>query len=345
MNIRILGFLLIVGLLFTACEDDVMNPPIWGDLNDHVFVLNEGNFGSSNGSLTAVSRETGLVWDNIFEMVNNFKLGDVVQSMTFHNGKAYIVVNNSGKIEVANASNLQSEGTISGLPSPRFFLPISDDKAYVTNFTVGDATSLNIIDLKTNEITKTIPTGWGEQMVMSDGKVFVGIMNSYDMMVIDVATDEVLQTLSVNFSPNSLQVDRNGKVWSLSDGGFYGEDVPALRRIDPLTLQTEQVFVFADANAVPQRLAINNDGDKLYYLESGQVWTMDITDAALPDLPFITSDDFSFYGLGIDPTNGNIYTSDAADFQSKGGVIYYRSDGTPIDAFEAGVIPGGFSFN
>ncbi len=345
MNIRLLGFLLIASLLFAACEDDSENPPIWGDLNNHIFVLNEGNFGSSNGSLTAVSRETGLVWNNIFEMVNNFQLGDVVQSMTFHNGKAYIVVNNSEKIEVVDASTFESEGTIEGLPAPRYFLPINNDKAYVTNFTIGNMTTLSIIDLKTNEITKTIPTGWGEQMVMSDGKVFVGIMNSFDMMVIDAATDEVLQTLSVTYSPNSLQVDRNGKVWSLSDGGFYNEDIPALRRIDPITLQTEQVFTFANADAAPQRLAINDSGDKLYYLESGQVWRMDITDNALPDLPFITSDDSSFYGLGIDPANDNIYTSDAADFQSKGGVTYYRLDGTPIDSFEAGVIPGNFSFN
>lgn len=345
MNIRLLGFVLIASLLFAACEDDVMNPPIWGDLDNHVFVLNEGNFGSSNGSLTAISRDDGLVSENIFEMVNGFKLGDVVQSMTVYNNKAYIVVNNSGKIEVANATSLESEGTIDGLAAPRYFLPINSDKAYVTNITFGDATTLDIIDLKTNEVTKTIPTGWGEQMVMSDGKVFVGIMNSYDVMVIDANTDNMLQTLSVTYAPNSLQVDRNGKVWVLSDGGYYGEDVPALRRIDPITLQTEQVFTFADANAAPQKLAINNDGDRLYYLESGQVWRMDIDDAGLPQSPFITSDNYSFYGLGVDPANDYIYTSDAGDFQSKGGVFYYRPDGTPIDSFEGGVIPGGFCFN
>lgn len=344
MNIRLLGFLLIASLLFAACEDDVMNPPIWGDLNNHVFVLNEGNFGSSNGSVMAVSRETGLVWENIFELVNEFKPGDVVQSMTVHNGRAYIVVNNSGKIEVVNASSFEGEATIEGLASPRYFLPINEDKAYVTNLTFGGSTTLDIIDLKTNEVTKTIPTGWGEQMVMSDGKVFVGIMNSYDMMVVDATTDEVVQTLSVTYSPNSLQVDENGKVWVLSDGGYYGEDIAALRRIDPITLQTEQVFTF-DANTAPQKLTINGTGDKLYYLENGQVWRMEIDDATLPDNPFISSDDYSFYSLGVDPANNYIYTTDAGDFQSKGNVLYFRPDGTPIDIFEGGVIPGSFCFN
>jgi len=341
MNIRLLGFLLLVSLLFTACQDDE-NPPIWGDLSNHIFVLNEGGFGSSNGSLTAISRETGDVWNNLFEMVNDFKLGDVVQSMTIHNGKAYIVVNNSGKIEVADANTLESIATIEGLTSPRYFLPINDDKAYVSNLTYGDDTSLDIIDLNTNEITKSIPTAWAEEMVMSDGKVFVGIMNSYDLMVIDATTDEVIQTLSVNYAPGSLEVDKNGKVWVLSEANnYYG--TPALRRIDPVSLLTEEIFMFDDAER-PKELAINNQGDKLFYLESGQVWRIDIDDDALPQTPFITSDEYSFYGLGIDPTNNNIYTTDIADYQSKGSVVYYRLDGVQIDKYEVGIIPGGFCF-
>lgn len=344
MNIKSLGFLLLISLLFAACLDDD-NPPIWGELDNHIFVLNEGGFGSSNGSLTAVSRETGVVWDDIFEQVNGFKLGDVVQSMTVHNGKAYIIVNNSGKIEVADASTLESIGTIDGSPSPRYFLPINDDKAYVTNYIDEGSTTLDIIDLKTNEITKTIPTAWGEQMVMSDGKVFVGVMNSYDLMVIDAATDEVIETISVTYAPNSLQIDKNGKIWVLSDGGYYNYDLPALRRINPITLETEEIFTFASINARPEELAINGAADQLYFLESGKVWTMSINETALPSSPFITSDMSVFYGLGVDPATDYIYTTDAADYQSKGSVFYYRTDGTQIDDFKAGIVPGGFCFN
>jgi len=344
MNIRILGFLLLASLLFSACLDDD-NPPIWGDLGNHIFVLNEGNGGSSNGSLTAVSRETGLVWNNIFESVNNFKLGGVVQSMTVHNDKAYILINNPEKIEVVDATTLESLATIDGSPSPSHFLPINNDKAYVTNFTDGGSTTLDIINLNTNEITKTISTGWGEQMVMVDGKVFVGIMNSYDLMVIDAATDEVLETLSVSYAPNSLQVDKNEKIWVLSDGGNYGEDIPALRRINPTTLETERVFTFSSMNTYPKRLAINAAADQLYFLENGKVWMMNISDTTLPSSPYITSDMYLFYGLGIDPVTNYIYTTDAVDYQSEGSVLYYRPDATPIDVFEAGIIPSNFCFN
>jgi len=263
--------------------------------------------------------------------------------MTMHNDKAYIVVNNSGKIEVADATTLESVGTIEGLPSPRYFLPINNDKAYVTN-SVFDSTmtTLDVIDLNSLQITKSIPTRWGEQMVMADGKVFVGIMNSFDMLVIDPETDTVIKTISVAYAPNSLQVDKNGQVWALSDGG-WNLHAPTLQRINPTTLEVEQTFTF-DISNYPEELAINSTKDKLYYLEAGQVWSLGIEDTALPTESFISEDDFYFYGLGIDPVTDNIYVTDGADFVAKGGVLYYNNDGTAISGFEVGVAPGGFYF-
>ncbi len=345
MRIKVLGIILMFIVFIAACRDDDENPPTWGELNDHIFVLNEGNFGSSNASITAVSRETGSMWNDIFSLVNDFQLGDVVQSMTIHNDKAYIVVNNSGKIEVADATTLESIATIDGLTSPRYFLPINDDKAYVSNFVFAGTTTLDVIDLNTNTVSKTIPTAWGEQMVISNGKVFVGIMNSREVLVIDSSTDTVIDTVAVAFSPNSLQVDKNGQVWVLSDGGFYGEDIPTLQSINPTTLAVEQTFTFTNSDASPTKLAINSAGDQLYFLDIGNVWKFDITAGALPSEPFVSETDITFYGLGIDPKTDRIYAADAGDNISRGNVIFYEADGTPIDGFEVGIIPGGFCFN
>jgi len=52
----------------------------------------------------------------------------------------------------------------------------------------------------------------------------------------------------------------------------------------------------------------------------------------------------NLYGLGVDPTTGNIYVSDAIDYVQKGKVYRYHPDGSLIDSFTAGVIPGGFYF-
>ena len=106
-------------LVLASCQNDSIRPnvPI-GLYENGYFVTNEGNFGTGNGSLSFID-DRGSVSNNIFAQTNSFSLGDVVQSMEIINGKAFIVVNNSSKIEVANiiTSNEFSifKGSIQGL--------------------------------------------------------------------------------------------------------------------------------------------------------------------------------------------------------------------------------------
>ena len=59
----------------------------------------------------------------MFFQTNGTPLGDVVQSITQFNNNAYVVVNNSNKIEVIDITNFSSIATITGFTSPRYFLP------------------------------------------------------------------------------------------------------------------------------------------------------------------------------------------------------------------------------
>ena len=81
-----------------------------------VFIIHEGNFQGGNASLSFLNYFTGIMSNGVFSSANNdVPLGDVGQSMEVHNGKGFIVVNNSGKIEVVDLNGLSSAGTISGL--------------------------------------------------------------------------------------------------------------------------------------------------------------------------------------------------------------------------------------
>ena len=51
-----------------------------------------------------------------------------------------------------------------------------------------------------------------------------------------------------------------------------------------------------------------------------------------------------FYGLGVNPDNGNIWVADAVDYQQKGVFFHYTPDGTLIEQVTAGVIPNGVIF-
>jgi len=63
-----------------------------------VYILNEGNYLFGNASVSYYDADKSTLQEDIFNGANKRALGDVAQSMTIANNKAYVVVNNSGKI-------------------------------------------------------------------------------------------------------------------------------------------------------------------------------------------------------------------------------------------------------
>ncbi len=80
-----------------------------------IFIVNEGNFMSGNGSVSFYSTDSVKIFNDLFFLTNNRPLGDVPNSVTLFRDKAFIVVNNSGKIEITEAGTLKSIATIKGL--------------------------------------------------------------------------------------------------------------------------------------------------------------------------------------------------------------------------------------
>jgi hypothetical protein len=72
---------------------------------------------------------------------------------------------------------------------------------------------------------------------------------------------------------------------------------------------------------------------------------MSISAGSLPGIPLIAANTENFYGVGIDPSSGIIYVADAIDYVQRGVIYRYRPDGTLINSFLAGIIPGDFYFN
>ena len=71
---------------------------------------------------------------------------------------------------------------------------------------------------------------------------------------------------------------------------------------------------------------------------------MNINDQTLPTTAFIANNSNTFYGLGIDPVNQDVYVSDAIDYVQNGIIFRYSSSGSLIHQFNSGIIPGAFLF-
>ncbi len=88
-----------------------------------VFVVNEGNFGSGDGTISYYNTSANTTELDVFGLKNSSKaLGDVVQSMTVDGDKGYVVVNGDGKLFTVNANTMELINTMTGLSLPRYFL-------------------------------------------------------------------------------------------------------------------------------------------------------------------------------------------------------------------------------
>ena len=316
---------------------------------DGLFITNEGNFQYGNATLSYYDPETKTVENEVFYRANAMKLGDVAQSMTIRNDVGWVVVNNSHVIFAIDINTFKEVGRITGLTSPRYIHFISDEKAYVTQ--IWDY-RIFIVNPKTYQITgyiecpdMTMETGSTEQMVQYGKYVYVNCW-SYQKRIlkIDTTTDQVVDQLEVGIQPTSLVMDKNYKLWTITDGGYegspYGYEEPSLYRIDAETFKIEKQFKFQLGDA-PSEVQLNGAGDELYWINK-DIWRMSVDAERVPVRPVLKYRDTKYYGLTVSPKNGDVYVADAIDYQQQGMIYRYTKDGELVDEFYVGIIPGAF---
>ena len=162
-------FLFLILLILLGCED---KREIESD-NSLVFISNEGNFGSSNGSISVFKND-----EKIQEISD---IGDVVQSMLIHNDKLFVIVNNSHLIKIFQISD-------DGLKLPGITIPtnnsspremvVKNNKLYFTNHNSQD---IKILNLSTYYIEDSIKLkGLPESIVSTENHLWVAINMNQD---------------------------------------------------------------------------------------------------------------------------------------------------------------------
>ncbi len=335
-------FLFFILALVSSCKKDKPEspPPVVQatSTSKKVFVINEGNYGTGNSSVSLYDPGTGQVVEDYYQATNKTQLGDVTQSLTRINGNYYIVVNNSGKIVICNQS-FAKIGQINGMGSPRYILPVSNQKAYVSDLY---ANAISIIDLNTNTKTGKINCkGKPEKMQILFNKVFVTNTDSRYLYIIDPTKDRLEDSVYVGLWASSLVVDRFDKLWVLA-GGNSPDEAGRLSRIDPIGKTIEFFFEFPKSQ-FPSNLCINRGKDSLYFLNAG-VFRYCINDSGFPAAAFINPGSRNFYGLDVSPNDYSIYVSDALLYTERSNIYVYDVNGGQKQLFKAGVNANGFYF-
>ncbi len=347
INYAVLSFLFVIGL--TSCEKEKVK--IDYAFEDGIFVVNEGNWGQGNASLSYADQDVTKVENEVFYNTNQIRLGDVAQSIGFTGDNAYIVVNASNKIEVANRYTMEHIETIAGgLVNPRYFEPINDYTAIVTCWgDTGDETDdyIAIINTGSNKVTGHVSVNLGpEKMIKNDDYLFIAHKGAWGtnnkVSVYDLVLKQITNVLNVGDRPNSMALTDN-HLWVLCSGepSWSGNETAGqLYKIDLNDFSTTEVYDFA-TNEHPSYL--NLDGDNLYYYLNGKVYQMNINDTSLPSNEFIT---YQGTVYNMETNNGKLYITDAKDYVQEGELIVFDlADGQEKSRKTVGIIPGDIGFN
>ena len=353
-----LFLLAVLAVSLFSCKPNQPEDPNAFTVGSGVLLLNEGNYQSSNASLTFYDPVADTVANNLFYKVNNAPLGDVAQSMALVDGQLYIVVNNSNYIYKVNANTMVCDTTksfkLTDFYSPREMHFVAPNKAYVSDLMGSGLWIVNPEDMTHAGFVETGNTT--EKMVQVGNELYVSNWSYYyinaashdsynTVQVIDVNNDVMVAEVEVGKEPNTMVVDKNGHVWVLCEGrswdAAYGEQ-PSLWEIDPMLKTAQRRYEF---DGTAQVLKSNPAGDQFYMIYNNGVRRFDLSSMALSETFGITAESGTlFYNMAVDSKTGDIYVTDAKNYVMNGTVYRYTNDGVLLNSFEAGIIPSAMLF-
>jgi YVTN family beta-propeller protein len=348
-KINFLLYCFFAWITWSSCSKNYpVGPQCVGCLNEKItdslllaraklMIVNEGNYGWGNGSLSIYLPYNKMVLNNVFESVNDFALGDIPFSISIIDELAYLVVNNSDKIIVFNPKNLEYMTTINGLHTPRYIQKVGVQVAYVTSL-FGD--KIYVVDLLSLQIVHEIAaTGWTEQLVYINGLVFVVNYFNNKVLVINPENHQIIKEIQVGIGPNSLVVDKRGDIWVLCSGGFQ-EDFPRLIKINSINFEVNDAYIFNEKSESPSGLKYHSKLDELFFL-NGSLYSSKAYSNISPEI-MIDKQSKNVYAFEVDTNINEFYLSDALNYVQQGIVYRYNSNFQPIDSFSVGVNPGCF---
>lgn len=332
--LKIASIVLAGSIALTACNKKEDDPKPSGAYSNATFVVCEGNFGQNDGSIDAII--DGELKKDIFQAENNRPLGDIVQSMTIIGDQAFIVVNNSGKIEVVNKNTFKSEGTCTGLSYPRYVVNRNDNEIFVSN---GNGTSgddyVYVVNKLSMQKTDSVATGFGPNtMVVLNGKLFVANSGGYStdksVTVIDINTFKVEKTIEIGDVPSDMDLDSDGNIIVYCKGN-WGEN-SSIVKLNTTSYATTTIKAFDhQLGSFGTNLVASND--KIYFIDG----VIDENYIPVDGGVYVLNNDSeekvfegTFYGVSINPANGDIWATNS----TSNSVSQYDKTGKLIKTYK-----------
>lgn len=331
---------LIIYTFLSSCssDDEMGGDPTNGlEKNRYGLVVNEGGFQQANSSMGLIDLDEMTYTANYFSNTANAPLGDIFHSIHLKNDLAFLIINNSGKIEVLDLGENEHLGTIDGLYSPRFMVS-RDNEGWVSNLF---SNFIQKIDLESMEVIGEIAfPGWSGPMIWNGDHLITSCPNRQNAYLVDLETQKIVDSVFTGINSEFLHQLPNEEFLAFSSGAFDGSEKPSITVFDSdlnilNSLEIDAGFIGAiDLDLERQRL----------YFADGDIYYIDLSGNQIgsPEL-LLSLDGISPYQISSAP-NGDLYIADAKDFSGIGSIHVYSQDGNELYNFDAGIIPSSIYF-
>lgn len=374
---RVLGlFCAVLMLSLSGCEYEDDFPAGVGEGNIEAIVLNEGRIGTNMGAISVLYRN-GMVSPDVFRVVNNRPLGDVAQSITMINGKYFVALNNSKKIEIVDSQTFKSEGTIlytqAGLP--RQIVSVSDTTAIVSDLLSNNVSGTDLpsqlVRIRTvppygTPLEYIVIRKWVEYMEVADNKLFGMTAKGLYVFDLDNITQEGSRMIEDVYNEETTKTckmlkDKNGRIWALMNERDKSKLTAVLLKcIDP---ETEKVITtyrlpFVDKNEAKEGDVVGTvsynrtdmDAAKMLIYFSVRTCKPGRPNDSQQSIYTLNTDNGTFrlhrhvpgvdmmYGCGVSP-QGEVYICDCLDYSAQRGYIRHYKESGNIESYRVGVYP------
>ncbi|WP_308502604.1 DUF5074 domain-containing protein [uncultured Alistipes sp.] len=313
-----------------------------------VFVLNEGNMTTENGSLTWISPE-GYVLDDAYRTVNGTELGNVAQDMAFCDGKIYIIsqngnknpngttFENDGMLVVADARTLKRTAAFTNeeledLDWPTHIAVLDERHVYIR-----DNRGIYRLDAGTKQLTFITGTDGApkSRFVTMNGKVYTYLVKNTlgKILEIDPASDAAV-TYSLPYTTTyfindikGIQAADDGRIWIMAFG--FGES--SIGKFDLSTRKIKQHLIGIEVSVGSNGVAFVARGNDVYYADGTTIYHLlfddegedevngegDPLSSDEPMIDVAALDDnagLSYNGLGVHPVTGRVYINTIKSF-------------------------------